>query len=88
MVPFAPEASRALVFAVVRAGCVGEGLSVGLFHFFVSFLVWMHCCSSFMFGLCLSRVSGFIFVAHYVFLRCMSFSCIKKSHGSGGVLAT
>ena len=33
MVPFAPEASRALVFAVVRAGCVGEGLSVGLFHF-------------------------------------------------------
>ena len=39
MVPFAPEASRALCFAVVRAGCVGEGLSLGLFHFVVSFLV-------------------------------------------------
>ena len=74
MVPFAPEASRALVFAVVRAGCVGEGLSLGLFHFCVSFLVRMRCCSTFMFGLCLSWVSELISVAHYLFLRCMSVS--------------
>ena len=71
MVPFAPEASRALVFAVVRAGCVGEGLSVCLFHFL--FLFWSGCIV--VLRLCLDyvcRVFLDLFLWHII---CFSVVC-------------